>query len=351
LRSFLLSLCCAISLCSSLAWAEDANILPGPIPKKTGAIYSFQLENDTTNIGGPGTDKAYTNGLKFSYGYADDRVPRWSRLLSSWSDVVTRDLAASNPSYNISLGQKIFTPKNLTLTVPNPDDQPYAAWLYLGFGANIKNGDHGHSVELDVGMVGPNALGEQAQNNLHRTIGIATAQGWDSQLKNEPTIELSFQERWRFLRIKNETDTLFDLIPYVGVAVGNVLDAAQAGGLFRFGYHLPDDLGPSRPSTLGSDAYVNPRRMDQADHKFGLYGFWGISGSAVAHSIFLDGNTFTSSAHVTRIPLIYNIEEGITMSLYGFYVSWKFITISPEFESRKETNSFASVQLTYSIPE
>jgi lipid A 3-O-deacylase len=326
---------------------------PGPPPsepEKIGSMFTFQIENDSSKIGGPGSDRAYTSGFKLSYGYADDRPPRWAPYLFDWSNFLKKDALASQTNYVFSFAQKLYTPDNTQQVALIPNDQPYAGWLYAGFGTNLKRGDHGHSIELDVGVIGPIALGEQTQNTIHKIIGDQTAKGWNNQLRNEPALEISYQQRGRFFKIERSGGTIFDTIPYWGIALGNVLDAAQVGGLIRFGYHLPADLGPSRPSTLGSDAYLNPRRNDRKNNKVALFGFAGISGSGVAHNIFLDGNTFVSSPHVTRIPFVYDIEEGIGMRLYDWYVSWKYVVRSPEFKEMNRRNAFASLQLTYSFP-
>jgi lipid A 3-O-deacylase len=321
-----------------------------PEPAKVGDFYSFQLENDSTKVGGPGTDRDYTSGFKFSYGYAADRIPKWLPLLTGWSDFLTKELKAAKTNYILSLAQKLYTPRNLQATAPIPNDQPYAGWLYAGFGANFKTGKHSHSLELDLGTVGPNALGEQVQNTLHRAIGDQTAKGWGNQLRNEPAAELSYQMRSRWFEIKHDSGNYLDVIPYFGAAVGNVYDAVQLGGMFRLGYHLPDDLGPSRPSTLGSDAYTSPRRVEGLYNNLGIYSFIGAAGNGVAHNIFLDGNTFQNSARVTRIPFVLNTEMGLAGRLYNWFLAWRYVTISPEFEERRQFNSFGSVSIVYSRP-
>ncbi|MBI3437556.1 MAG: DUF2219 family protein [Proteobacteria bacterium] len=49
------------------------------------------------------------------------------------------------------------------------------------------------------GMVGPSALGEQAQNSIHKILGAPRALGWDSQLHDEFAFAASFDRRWRWV--------------------------------------------------------------------------------------------------------------------------------------------------------
>lgn len=45
---------------------------------------------------------------------------------------------------------------------------------------------------------------------------------------------------------------------------------------------------------------------------FGWYVFVGVEGRAIAHNIFLDGNTFASSQHVDKKPFVGDLTAGAT---------------------------------------
>ena len=49
------------------------------------------------------------------------------------------------------------------------------------------------TLQVDLGVIGPAAGGEFVQNNFHRLIGVARANGWANQLHNEPTIGSGFR--------------------------------------------------------------------------------------------------------------------------------------------------------------
>lgn len=308
------------------------------------AIYIY-IENDTRRIGGPGSDNAYTNGIKISYIFAESNIPNWADAVIKRSDEIRKAIEGSKTNYGFSLGHQIYTPadtftKNLII-----DDRPYAAWLYLGFSAQLQNPAQSHAVELDVGIIGPEALGSPIQNGFHQAIGVDQTQGWENQMKTEPAIQLSYQQRLRFLEITLADQKLFDVIPFFGGGLGNVSIDAHVGGMVRLGTLLKEDMGPARPSMTNGDNFVNPAA--QSKNQTSFYFFAAGQGYAIARNIFLDGNTFRSSHKVTKYPFILETEFGAVGHYRNWTGSWRFVTRSPEFEQRSRINSFASISLGY----
>lgn len=66
-----------------------------------------------------------------------------------------------------------------------------------------------------TGIVGPPAMGEQAQNGFHDMIAVPRAQGWDHQLGTEPILQLSYFQKVRFVDVLDKTTgRMFDVIPH-----------------------------------------------------------------------------------------------------------------------------------------
>ena len=164
------------------------------------------------------------------------------------------------------------------------------------------------TLQLDLGLIGPAAGGEFVQNNFHRLIGVAQANGWANQLHNEPTIDLAFERRWRTGRtvVFDDPKLEFDFIPRIGAALGNVATYADVGGTARIGKNLRDDFGPTRPRPAlpGSEAFIG-------DGSFGWYLFAGVDGQAVGRNIFLDGNTDGNSLRVSHRPFVAEAQAGL----------------------------------------
>lgn len=205
--------------------------------------YALYLENDSRNIGGPGSDQAYSNGIKASYIYAQRKIPKWAAPIISWFHVLDDKEKWAKINFGFSLGHQIFTPSDTQTALLVAEDRPYAAWLNLGFAVSLKERHVEHFIELDLGTVGPSALGIQVQNGFHRIIGSKESKGWKNGLKDEPTLQLFYQKRHKVKVLE-----IADYVPYYGAGLGNVLIGGHIGSMIRFGQNLPDDFGAGRPS-------------------------------------------------------------------------------------------------------
>ncbi len=309
--------------------------------KNNGEAFVFYFENDARYVGGPGSDQAYSNGFKFSYIYAQDRIPKWAEAPVERINVLEKKVDKSTANFGISLGQQIFTPNNIHTAQFLKNDRPYAAWLNFGAMMSLKEERNAHVFELNVGTVGPNALGKEVQNNVHDILDFRRAKGWDNGLKNELTLQLFYQKRTKLYNLKN-----MDIVPFYGGGVGNVFIGGQAGCLFRFGINLPDDFGPTRPSGSDGDSFVSPGDGPKKKN-LSYYVFTSGRGNGTVRNIFLDGNTFQSSHRVKKYPLTFETDFGVGIQYDPYSLVWRFVTRSPEFEERSRFNSFASINFVY----
>jgi lipid A 3-O-deacylase len=310
-----------------------------------GEAFNLYIENDSRHIGGPGSDNAYSSGLKLSYIAAEDDIPSWGQATVDRFDLLRDTLKSARSNFGISLGHQIYTPNDTERADLIDDDRPYAAWLYMGFSARFQNEVRSHSLELDVGVIGPDAQGEKVQNGFHRLIGTDQAKGWSNQLGDEPTLELSYQQRLRFFELRSNRLRYFDAIPFFGGSVGNVSVDAHVGGMVRTGNLLPNDFGPTRPSMTNGDNFVTP--ISDGLPQTTYYAFAAVQGFAVARNVFLDGNTFHASHRVTKYPFVFETEFGFAGLYRQWSGTWRFVSRSPEFEQKSVVNSFASISVSY----
>lgn len=324
------------------SFADETNSENKKNPHQTGEAIAFYVENDTRSLGGPGSDQAYTNGLKFSYVYAENKIPDWARgTIEKYKILDNKNPDETKINLGVSLGHQIYTPN--TLSDPNliANDRPYAGWLYLGFAANLKEKSSAQFFEFDIGVVGPSALGKQIQNNWHDMLPKERAMGWQHGLNDEPTLQLYYQKRFKIAESRN-----IDLLPFYGGGIGNVMIGAHVGAIVRIGSDLLDDFGPSRPSSNDGDSFISPMNLDEPK-KFGYYLFASTRGNFVARNIFLDGNTFQKSHHVRKYPFNFDTEFGVCLQKLPFNVVWRFVTRSPEFEERGGFIGFGSLNIVY----
>jgi hypothetical protein len=325
-----------VLLCSIETFAQQQK--PQEKEKPFGESFTVYVDNDSRNIGGPNEDQGYTNGIRFAYVWGENKEPSWMPSIPGFNDAKT--------NYGISLAQQIYTPDDTSRSDLIVDDRPYAGYLYAGLTAAIRTKTQFHQWELDVGIIGPEAMGEKVQNGFHDLIGNPHAQGWDNQLATEPTLELSYIQKVRFYEVEGDwTGRYFDVIPEGGAEVGNVKIDAHLGAMVRFGLRLPDDFGPSSFGSVGGDAL--DIKIGSMEIPWRLYGFMGVRGRAVIRNIFLDGNTFRESHSVTKYPFVGETEIGYALQISHWVYSWRFVTLTPEFEENSEFDSYASLALSY----
>lgn len=305
---------------------------------------SFSYENDLI---GDGKDRYYTSGVRATYYNVNSEVPTF-----------IEDAANALPGFEInattstfySLGQNIYTPSEIDTRNPDGDDRPYAGWLYGSLGLASVTEDHVDEVELTLGVVGPEALGEQTQKFIHSHITDSpTPKGWNNQLEFEPGLILSWQRRWPGglngdWSVDFGNDFRLRAEPSVNVSVGNVYTYAGTGMMFTFGPYqdvLQDTPPRVKPSMSGSGYF------DVPDQDWSWYLFSGVSGRAIARNIFLDGNSFDSdSPSVDKIPVVGDAVAGVALTFHNYRLSYTANYRTKEFEDQPDDTFFGSITLT-----
>ncbi|HEV7855420.1 MAG TPA: lipid A deacylase LpxR family protein [Herminiimonas sp.] len=311
-------------------------------------VYNVYFENDLF----AGTDNNYTNGVKLSWVSAnledyinDPCLPNWVRQLNHFSEAVQPG-AFDSRNMVVSLGQNIYTPTDPTRHDVIKDDRPYAGWLYLGFAYNARTDRQMDTVEIDVGMVGPASLAQQSQNFIHDLRGFERFQGWSNQLHNELGIQFVKERKIRVYRHIDSDGPQIDAITHYGYSLGNVATYLNTGFEVRIGTFLPNDFGtaPIRPAS-DSNAPL-PENAERRMTSSGVHAFISVDTRAVAHDIFLDGNTFTDSHSVDKRYFVGDLAAGIAWQWPGGKITYAQYLRSKEFLTQKSAQSFGSVTLS-----
>lgn len=326
-------------------------LLPGAAfaersPEQKG-VFSLAAENDSLSSG---NDRNYTSGIKLAYVSPSAGVPDWLEGAGGF----TRPLSGANPDFwGIALGQSIFTPQDID-AVPGPADQhPYAGWLYLQLMVGVEEPTNGgraprylDTYELELGIVGPSAMGEAAQSGVHQILGAPEPLGWDSQLHDELAFAVSFDRRWRAIRAFADVGgggLEADLTPSAGLTLGTLRDEARVGLTARIGQRIDNDYGPPRvrPSLAGVEHFRGGPLSWSV--------FVGVQGRAVGRNLFLDGNTFEDSASVERRPFVADVQAGFTLSAGDWRLAYTYVARSEEFETQDELQDFGALALSWRL--
>jgi lipid A 3-O-deacylase len=326
-------------------WQAHANV-PNPIENRS--TFIFYLENDLFS----GTDKYYTNALKLSWISKDlekishdQELPGWARWIVERTPTVNKDDFLHNLA--LSLGQNIYTPRDITEEDLIEDERPYAGWTYLSAALHSKSFQLLNTLELSLGIVGPSSHAEEVQKLVHKWSGSNEPQGWDNQLQDEPGVMLTWQRFRRILRTPVGNAFAFDAIPHAGLTLGNVFTYANLGGEIRFGYNLPADFGTSLIRPGGGVACPvgmnDPRCGSSMD--FGLTVFMGADGRAVARNIFLDGNTCKDSHSVDKNHFVADISAGFSVVYKRVKLTYTHVYRTEEFKGQDGGLFFGSISL------
>lgn len=307
-------------------------------------VFSLVVENDSLSSG---ADRNYTSGIKLAYVSQVDEVPGFL----SGTRGLTRAISGSDPDFwGIAVGQSIFTPEDISANPAPPDQHPYAGWLYMQLMIGAEEDRPGNlepryldTYELEIGMTGPSALGEEAQRGIHQILGAPTPEGWDSQLHDELAFAVSFDRRWRppWAQISTDIGGLeFDLTPSAGATLGTLRTEARVGAAVRMGWRLDNDYGPPRvrPSLAGVEHFSGGPLSWQV--------FAGVEGRAVARNLFLDGNTFEDSASVERNPYVADFQTGFAVSAGSWRLAYTYVWRTEEFENQGGRQDFGALAIS-----
>lgn len=328
----------------AFAAAEDAGT--DTVDRQPGPTVLLYFENDLFY----NEDRYYTNAVQVRV------ISReMNSLKESWLPEGLAGLLESAPlpgnrnvvKYNLSggFGQQIFTPADTDIKELQKDDRPYAGYLYGFIGMHTKQENRLDNWELALGMIGPSALAEQSQNEVHRIRNIDRAQGWDNQLRDEPTLQLTWTRIWR-MNDEHNGGFGWDVLPRIGASLGTPITAAGLGGEARFGWNLPQDFGTS---TIRPGSGFSIPEADSLAENFSIYLFAGADGRAVGYNSFLDGNLWKDSHDVDKFPLVGELNYGLAMRIYRFQVSYTHVFRTKEFHGQEKYQNYGSITVGYTF--
>jgi lipid A 3-O-deacylase len=339
------------ALWPGLAGAADRAPVPAPWRGALTAVsendeYAFRVT----------VDGHYSNGMRLTW-LSDPVAPQDDRM--GWA----HRLAASLPGFatqpgalriGAAIGHNIYTPADTRRVRPDPKDRPYAGWLYASFGlVNVRDGAPGgtgtlETLELNLGIAGPGALGEQVQNRWHDLIRYPQARGWDSQIRDEPGVLAIYERGWRLplpagaaAAPAGSIAAGADLLPHAAAAIGNVGTYAAAGAMLRVGTGLDGDWGPPRirPALSG----VRPARSGSG---WRAYAFAGFEARLVAHDMFLDGTMFRDGPRVDSRPFVHDALAGVAIGWGDLRASFVHVWRAREFETQGQASRFGALSLS-----
>ncbi|MGB1261129.1 MAG: lipid A deacylase LpxR family protein [Akkermansiaceae bacterium] len=354
---------CAGAVNPLLAGTSPTPRLPAPAVSASdvvddGGYLTFFLDNDLF----VGTDEGYTNGARLSW-ISNSRpaldIPFIQGLLENISgendtlSLPQKIWGLRNPnnvrySYGFSLSQLMFTPTTQTALTPPAGEHPYVGWTSVGISLHVRDEHALNSVELSIGTVGPHAFAQDTQDFIHGIRNIDKFQGWDSQMPNEPTINIFFNQRRRWTELAQAELPLglnMDGFYETGYALGNFLTAAHVGFMVRVGWNLPVEFSDPRLTHTAHTQKLHPSD-ECSDDDWSCYLLFGARGSGIMHDITLDGPVFREfETGVERKPWVIEYYAGFGVRYRDWEFSYVHTTRSERFETQGGRQSFGSLAI------
>jgi len=246
--------------------------------------------------------------------------------------VCSSDLAdTACASTMFEIGQKIFTPR-----VDGPllaaGQRPYAGWLYLAATGQVSTARARRAVGIEIGVTGPPSLGEAVHEAWHRLAGFREPEGWDQQLRFEPGVTVRYDEARLLGELRAGGGRVLAMAPEWGAEAGNVRTSAHLGVRAAAGYRAP------HPWSAAADRGSGP---------FAVYAVAAARQEAVAHSLFLDGNTFAEGPRVERRPFVFRYEVGGGVRWRSLSLEYRSATRGREYETEPGGHTYGTFELTW----
>lgn len=287
--------------------------------------FGFQSDNDAYLF--YGEDQYYTNGLMIYYRRATNQRRLGKRL--------------EKFIYELSAGQKMFNPSSGSVPNKSRQDRPFAGYLYGGIRSSFfYKKENILSIALETGTVGSNSLAEAAQKFLHKTVGFYEIAGWEYQIQNGFSANLSLDYTKLLSRARNQRSD-FALESYLHA--GTTFSGAGLGILFRAG----------NINQLFQTAYTHSlvKNQSASDRLVKNESFIYLKPQLnyVAYDATIQGGMFSNNSPLTFgvKPWVFAQQIGYNYSSERFTIDFGMLFKTKEVKSRARAHQYGSISLYY----
>jgi lipid A 3-O-deacylase len=311
-------------------------------------FWRLHLENDAFTANG--TDRYYTHGTRIEAVYAPGRTPEYAK---GFRNFIAAD--ASDTVLSLFLAQYLYTPNDIRLHNPPLDDRPYGGWLNLGMQTAVRRGGRRFDVQdvvsVGVGVVGRMSGAEYSQKLIHSVRKLQWPNGWETQLPNEPVIDVLLERKWKWRKVDNDTYWSWEALPHLSANVGTVFVMARSGLMLRTGF-IQDDFGfapirPSAPTQTKFGAAPQITKSGVTRNKWTGHIFVAVEGRLVGHNTFIDGTVFHDSRSTKREPWVGDFILGGTIARGHLALTYAYVVRTKEFRAQKTDQEFGAISIDF----
>lgn len=276
-------------------------------------------------------DYEYSNGVRLAAEMEGSRG--WTALAAAAAPCAAgrseADAETGCASTTVEVGQRLYTPR-IDSEQPQAGQRPFAGWLYAAVTGRVVDGRTRHTFGVEAGVTGEPSLGESVMEGYHRIAGFWDPVGWRHQLAFEPAASIRYGAERRMAEARIAGVRVAELTAGAGAVAGTLRTAAHAKAEARAG------------TRLASAWAVRPLRGTSA------YLRGSVRAEAVAHDLFLDGNTFGGGAsRVGRMPFVGQSRWGLGIARGGWTAEYRVTRRGRAYREEPGGHPYSTFEITW----
>jgi hypothetical protein len=287
----------------------------------------FRFKTDNDLYISPSKDRYYTSGIFLTYRYLSKHTKnKLEKTIFEWE-----------------VGHKMYSPFKATVSDISMHDRPFAGYLYGSFGKQRVYKNKILKLKLQLGIIGPAALGEELQDFIHTFFNFKKADGWKHQIKNAPGINLNASYS-QFL-IKDATNHL-DLTWTNHAKAGTVFTNFSTGFFARIGIFPLQEM----MNSIAFNTNINNRSTGYKRKKEVFF----YAKTTIQYTLYdatLQGSFLNKGSEVTNKLTQYHLglELGLSADFHRFNLGYAYLYTGRKSEGLRFRNGnyYGSIQLSY----
>jgi lipid A 3-O-deacylase len=302
-------------------------------------------DNDFMSYRAWGTDDAYTGGIRGDFFFTKKGPYHFfvDRLLPK---------AGSQPVNIFQWGimQVVYTPHDILDSAYQPNDYAYAAGLYLIHSLYSYDPVKKYSfqTEINLGIMGPAALGEQTQEMIHRIMDYDPPNGWKNQLNTDLLFNVNFTAEKQILSIGQ----FAEFTAGSKISAGTQMNAVSVYPLIRIGW-----MNPYFDGYISQYAGLKHRGSNRT-RKRQLYIYakpaidWVLTNAMLEGGVFskhrknVDGKPIQYHTYQSIEHIVYQADFGAVLNLGHFSISYNQNVSSMLIKNTYE-HEYGNVSVTF----
>ncbi len=288
---------------------------------KPDSYFRYNYDNDFFSA----TDRYYTQGVSLELIMPFIKKSPISKLL------IPINKNALN-YYGINFERVGFTPRSIRHNGIYYGERPYASVSFISHFLISVNTEKKQRLltRLDLGIIGPESMGEEEQKGIHLALKNIQPLGWEYQIASDYVLNYNVKfEQGVFVKKRIEC------IGFVSSRMGTLYDDISVGIIMRSGWMQSyfKNLG------LSSSSYkLNQNGSEAKTNKFQCYLFGKAEIKTVVYNATMQGGMFNKNSIYT-IPSK-DIKRVVGIAYVGIVLAYKRVSVeytkaylSPEFNN------------------